>query len=660
MANSDTAKTKASRADFVSSAMRSALLEIAWSHIALEAPVKALAATGATSASYSTKNQQALIVVGCSLRPKWPAIPHAHTQESLELEYGLNFEFTLGREAEFICQQTLRQYAHCLYSDGDMPEITKMAKDLGANPALFSLLETIRVDCLVGIALSRRMSWSAFYPSSEIVDLPPWQQPLASWLRSGEFSTSGKGDAFDKICSRFYGRLIAAGSSRDVAILAIEWERVIAPQLGLLPKENNEAEQASPPDSDAGDASDGAASENKGGDQPGSAGEHSQAEGASGSAEGSLPDIDADAGSQAAPDGAAGESSSGLTPSQEAEAGQPSSGEQEDPAKPEPGMLEHIAEGQEQKAFEQAREAFANEGSKAIRPVDPPTSDEVNEHKEAEKASHGFSEKQASDAQEADNGPWSGHPCNPNLLAGSIDFFDQQFFRDNSPIDQEQALAARRILERMLTGQTRTTFSQSPSKRLSIRHLVQGEAKYARREDFSRGAMHIDLIVDCSASMSGKPVESAKALVSALSELSSKGMIHGRAIFSSGEGWMACPLPMKPELIRKMDSFSGSEGIRAALDENVRQLREADAVFVFTDARITDQPFAKNHLSQRKVEPMGLYVGEASAEEHMAKYFERYLIRPNLEELCLAMVQRFLSQKKMVSTQQQAKAKLRR
>lgn len=123
---------------------------------------------------------------------------------------------------------------------------------------------------------------------------------------------------------------------------------------------------------------------------------------------------------------------------------------------------------------------------------------------------------------------------------------------------------------------------------------------------------------------------------------------------------MACPLPMKPELIRKMDSFSGSEGIRAALDENVRQLREADAVFVFTDARITDQPFAKNHLSQRKVEPMGLYVGEASAEEHMAKYFERYLIRPNLEELCLAMVQRFLSQKKMVSTQQQAKAKLRR
>lgn len=89
-------------------------------------------------------------------------------------------------------------------------------------------------------------------------------------------------------------------------------------------------------------------------------------------------------------------------------------------------------------------------------------------------------------------------------------------------------------------------------------------------------------------------------------------------------------------------------------------LRTSDAVFVFTDAQITDRVFDKGELKARKVESMGLYVGDHSAEHNMCSYFDRYLIRPNLEELCVAMVQRFLSQRKLVIATQSQKAKMRR
>ena len=653
------------RAQFVGSAVRSALLEIAWSHISLENPVRAIISPD-SAAAYSTKGGQAAITIGCGLRPAWPAADAQSSAERFALEYGPDFDFSPASEGRFIAQQALRQYGHCLYSDASMPQIARAAQDLGADPVIFGLLETMRVDCLIAIALGRSMSWENFYPRSDIDGLEQSLQPLARWVRSGAMMPAGGAEAFEKTCARFYSRVISAPSSRDVAFLAIEWKSVIAPMLGLAeaePKRDQEPGIAGPAPQDG-----------IAGNSLGISGEQEDL----GSAQ---PSIGGDSGGEAPPpralgDGVQDESahpaaapapslagSQAKDPSTEASETPSSPGTQPaDPARrqesPKSGMLEQIAAGREQ---QEPSHAWEESGSMdSDREISSPSSQEIQAQRDAQKAGHGFSSGAAPEMEDADDDSWQPDLANPQILAGSSDFFSKLFFDSHAPVDQQQAGAARKILERMLTGQTRTTFSHAPSKRLSIRHLVQGEPKYARREDFSRGAMRIDLIVDCSSSMSGAPMASAKALVSALSELSAKGLVEGRALFSSGSGWMACPLPMRPELVAKMAAFSGSEGIRAAVDANIRHLREADAVFVFTDAHITDRPFSKEHLSKSKVEPMGLYVGSAQAQENMARHFERYLIRPSLEELCLAMVQRFLTQKKMVATRQLAKAKMRR
>ena len=316
-------------------------------------------------------------------------------------------------------------------------------------------------------------------------------------------------------------------------------------------------------------------------------------------------------------------------------------------------MLERILAGQGPEALDP--QGSAPDSGASMVPL--PSTEEA----QAERG-HGFSEDSGDESPVSDKDPsvWDVIPEKPDLLAGSTDLFAWHF-REGAEIDEELALRARRVLERMLTGQSRAVLSDSPSKRMSIRHMAQGgDAKFIRKEDFTRGAMAIDIVVDCSGSMRGAPIAAAKALLLALSQLAAKGLVKGRAIFSSGEGWMACPLPMKTEKIARVKAFSGSEGIEPALTQNARKLREADAVFVFTDAQITDKAFCKHDLKTRKVEPLGLYVGSDSAQGKMEQYFDRHLIRPTLEDLCSAMVQRFLSQKKLVLATQVKKARLRR
>lgn len=664
-----------SREELAQKAVREALIDVVWSNIEIPQAMKGVVARGSTASAYSKARGAERVLIGSSLRPSWPEGAAAGSPQERDASgYGWNPDFSPEAELEFLRMHTLRQYGHFVYSDDDMPKMASLAKSLGVDERLFALLETVRVEGRMGISMGREFNWENFYPEQEADKLPAVQRPIFHWLREGFMRPEGDAETRAKL-NDFHGRLIGAFDSREVMDLAREWADEIFP---LLAPEQGEPDHDSSPD----DGSKGSA-----GAQPSPGDGSGSPESGQGAGDGSRP--------TSGSDGPEGSEGSGETPrdpapssSAEPPGAQPGGSNPYGAANPQqPGsssMVEQIMAGAARDARAEAAasesahtsspsgsDASKGKGSSAkgksgsgkeaspgsaLVEISAPSLDEAK----SERRGHAYSK--GVDSSDGGNPPapgeWRATPSNAELLEGSTDLF--RHMGGPKMIDSAETARAKRVLERMLTGQTRAILSDTPSKRMSARHLGRGEIKYTRREDFSRGAMHIDIVVDCSGSMRGKPIDSARSLLSALSELSAKGLVHGRAIFSSGEGWMACPLPMKPEKIARIQAFSGSEGIQRALCDNVRKLRESDAVFVYTDAQITDRSFSKTDLKTKKVEPLGLYVGDQSAEPGMSEYFDRYVIRESLEDLCSAMVQRFLSQKKLVAATQAKKAKLRR
>lgn len=607
------------RAELAAKAAREAMLDIVWSNVEIPRAMKAQIVRGGATSAYSKKTGNELVLIGSELRPNWSDehAPAANVRDDLEME--------------FMRMHTLRQYGHFLYSDDDMPKIVATATKMGADESIFGLLETLRVEQRMGISMGRAFCWESYYPASEAESLAPVQRPLFHWLREGWLNTPEmEPEAFREI-QNFHDCIIGAVDSVEVAELAIEWEKDIFPRLFPQPPKDQQPGEGQP-------------------------GEGKPGEGKPGEGQPTDPT-----------DPAKPSDHSGTDPYRTSEAkreGQSS-------------LMDHIRACQERDARAEARRAESESkkgpGAKnaaaaaaaaaaavasagSTIDVKAPTTAEA----ESERSGHGYSKTSGKSEASPEPGEWRTMPSNAELLEGSKNFFNSHFDGHKNRIDPEATRRAQRLLERMLTGQSRNVLTDSPAKRMSNRHLGMGEVKYTRREDFSRGLMNLDIVVDCSGSMGGAPIDSARCLLLALSNLASKGLVSGRAIFSSGEGWMACPLPIKPERIAQVVAFSGSEGIQRALTDNVRKLREADAVFVFTDAQITDRAFSKDDLRARKVEPMGLYVGNDGAESNMRNYFDKYLIRSNLDELCLGMVQRFLSSKKMVVATQKKKAQLRR
>ena len=676
--------TSGDRAELAAYAVREALLDIVWSNVDIPRAMKGVVARGLAASSYSKKFDAERILIGTELRPQWPEAPQdgALVPFAVLDQYGPAFEQTPEADAEFLRMHALRQYGHLIYSDDDMPKLSGMAHDAGASAETFGLLETIRVERRMGISLGRSFEWENYYPIDEAGKLPAVDRPLFHWLRDGWRLPLRANPGQEALLADFYDRLVGAVDSREVADLAVEWRDKVFPEA--FPKPESEPEQ-SQQDGD-GDGKDKSKKETPSNDKPGSSRPGSGSPGQGGASTDGEPSTEPseDADDSKAPqsgDKASGDRKPGDEPvSEQADP----YGTQNERKPGESSLMSHIASGlkRDAKADEATAKAGAGKpgagkpgegkagagkdgkdgkdgmGEGATMDIAPPTTHEAQAQR-----GHEYSQGASNaDASPPAPGEWRTIPKNVELLEGSTDYFAANLFgqRRRATVNKEEATKARRILERMLTGQSRNVLSDSPSKRISMRHMARGEIKFNKREDFSRGSMNIDMVVDCSGSMNGKPIDSARSLISALSDLAAKGLLAGRVIFSSGEGWMACPLPMKQEKIELICAFSNSEGIQRALTDNVRRLRTADAVFVYTDAQITDRSFDKSELRARKVEPMGLYVGPESAEHEMRGYFDRYLIRENLEELCLGMVQRFISQRKLVLATQAKKSKMRR
>lgn len=741
------------------------LFDLVWSNIEMPDHFKVVIQPGSDKSFFSRSHRENRLHLGARLLPD-PA-PEEMTSAQARSEYGPGQGFINDAAFEqYGRQHLLRQYGYYLYSDNDLPEMNaQLNTEFKGNEEIFSMLETMRVEKRMSIALNEAIDWRNFYPRSQVQSLKPVLRPLFHWLRDGWYSESSLDPAVDEQWRSFYEDVIMASDSKEVMKLSLKWEKLFKELTPPQAEAGDKGEPGDPsdqsPEGNSGDSGDSSedhdqdsqnssnsnnSSNSSGSGSSGSSASSSKNSKGSKNSEGQENEQNEDSKDDQNNDSSDEQDTSNGSKSsknQSKEASKKSSGKGEeqdqqtsdgpsdpkaekkpadganvdkdpldlqkktaesDPSKQSSDMVNQIlnsakseapkssasssksdgksskgksgsesksGEGQDGKSEAKGSKSGSQKGDKggsaeggsadAGDPIEV-SAPSASEAKEAR--GHGFSKgvEHGSDEAEPIAGEWNTKPSNVDILEGSVDYFKQDLFpnRGRSAPNPETVMSVVKIIEKMFSGKTRTVSSQTPSKKLSVRHLARNEVKYIRREDFSRGQMFVDMVVDCSGSMNGPPMRNAKVLVAALSELAKKGVVKGRIIFSSGEGWMACNLPMKPEHIERINAFSGSEGIKAALYDNTYKLRVADTVFVYTDAQITDSRFDQKELAFKKVEPMGLYVGSQEAEPEMRQYFNRYIIRDDIKELANAMVQRFLMQKKQTHQVQEKKARLRR
>ncbi len=210
-----------------------------------------------------------------------------------------------------------------------------------------------------------------------------------------------------------------------------------------------------------------------------------------------------------------------------------------------------------------------------------------------------------------------------------------------APIDERRVGVIVQHLRKLFQDRVRVEYSEDPAKRISARHSAIDRPPYRHRTVTGAARRRFELVIDCSGSMTGLHIAEGRVLVAALSALAREGKVEGHVILSVGHNafhWQRFRLPMSLESIGKIEAFGGAEGLEYALRSNIDVLRVADFVCVYTDGCITDDPIQKDWLHRRGVHTTGLYVGDNAYLSELQRYFDRALIRTDIEALAAAML----------------------
>lgn len=201
------------------------------------------------------------------------------------------------------------------------------------------------------------------------------------------------------------------------------------------------------------------------------------------------------------------------------------------------------------------------------------------------------------------------------------------------------------MLMRMFKAHTLPAATESPGQRMSGRHLAHGEMRWVHKKVFGgKGKRKYSIVYDCSGSMGGRPDREGKLFLLALNNLAKRGFLEGTLVLSGWvggkPGWLSYQFPVKDEVILRIHPHHSSEGIQAALKDNLKHIKGMDDVFVYTDACICDAPLDRGYFAKQRIWPVGLYVGDENAASEMERHFPQNIIRGTIEELVETMLTR--------------------
>lgn len=217
---------------------------------------------------------------------------------------------------------------------------------------------------------------------------------------------------------------------------------------------------------------------------------------------------------------------------------------------------------------------------------------------------------------------------NGEVLRGTSHYFDR--------------LQVRRLTERMAQAfsvRRGHISTESPSRRLSARALASGSSKIYRIKTITRpNRANINLYVDLSGSMAGKPSEAARVIVAVFSELARRGCISGHLVLTVGEGGrgrvQTFKLPVSDSVVSGINGYGEFENFDGAFNLTRRIMREAKVNFCVTDGDICDGAVNKSALHREGIYTFGIYVNQEAGENEVVtllQWFDKAVARPTVE-----------------------------
>ena len=188
--------------------------------------------------------------------------------------------------------------------------------------------------------------------------------------------------------------------------------------------------------------------------------------------------------------------------------------------------------------------------------------------------------------------------------------------------------------------------SISPSKRLNMKAIIteSSEKEYITNHGEEGKDIKINMVVDRSGSMAGRPTREANILIAAFNNLAFEfPELDVNIMFSATdhEYKMALPIdnPDSPELW-KMKSTGDAEGLSETIEKHFKRIKEGHVNLVYTDGDIYDEAIDKARYKSQEVELVGMYVNENFSTDDIfrhyeknAKYFTETIIRNNMVSL---------------------------
>lgn len=216
------------------------------------------------------------------------------------------------------------------------------------------------------------------------------------------------------------------------------------------------------------------------------------------------------------------------------------------------------------------------------------------------------------------------------------------------PVDEQEAFKVVAQLKKLFRERTVFEKTRSPAKHISARALIRDPYPFRVRNILSKKKKAVVVIVDCSGSMQGHPAVHGRTLVWALSLLAQQGLVSGKVVLSKVQGGQALhsvhELPMMLSEVERIPCDGEGEGLQSAMATNMGLLKKADSIFVYTDAQITDSPISLPSFRRHGIITTGLYCSGARnlpqsvVEDKMREYFDRQIVRGNVEELVKVIV----------------------
>lgn len=236
--------------------------------------------------------------------------------------------------------------------------------------------------------------------------------------------------------------------------------------------------------------------------------------------------------------------------------------------------------------------------------------------------------------QEGDKGNSAFKPLNHGKPLEEFSNYD--YTRTCSSVDIDKTLIRRLLpkLQSIFRGKSVKTDTARPSKRLSIKGLINDSDKiYRREEEFAPSTKKFNLIVDCSGSMYGEPLNGAASITLLFSELAASRYVKGNLILSSTSGYQTFPLEsLNQKRIEEVFHTHGGEGFSNTFDATEHLMRQAEINFVITDGYITDGALDKKKMSAKGIKTFGLYIGEPEQCE-LQKWFHIGAAKRTLTEM---------------------------